>query len=250
MIKRLALAAAAAGFFTAADASAWRFEFSGVLGDVDRFGPVGAGTALSGATPFTFRATFDEGADVTAPTGLPGWAAYAPIRASMTLLGDTYRVLRYGEDADAGVSVMLFEPSNVFNPGFWAAGIHANPLTSDTGIIARFGSTNSALALDDGLTRTEYGDYIGAGYVSGKPATPGPGNRCWPGGGTTCSNEPFVLFGDDGSIFELAVASRPLDGPLDGIGFDAVLAPVPLPAGLPLLAAAIAAPFLLRRRRR
>lgn len=232
----------------AAEAATWRFEFRGWLTGQDSLGPAGEREALAGDTAFLFEAVFRE-ADALADPFPPGFAAYAPLSATMTLLGRTYDVLTVGEDRESGVSVMLFDPSNVFSPGFWAAGIHADPLGSDTGIIARFGDTDTDLSVEPGaLAATTYGEFLGVGYVSGEPDMPGPGNLCWPGGPATCAVEPFLLTASDGSLFELAVASRPYDFAPGGLEFSATLAPVPLPGGLGLLASALGLGWLARRR--
>lgn len=251
MFKTILLTAAIAGAAGMAEAATWRFDFAGVLGSADSFVSAGQRAALPDATPFQLSAIFDDTLDLTAPSGLPGWAAYAPTTATMTLLGETYDVLSNALDPDDGIVVMLFDPTNVFNSDFWAAGIHGAPLIADTGIIARFKSTTPALGLDDGLEGTVYGDYVGAGYVSGPPDTAGAGNRCWPIIATaTCKVQPLILFDAAGDRFELAIGSRALDGLSGGVGFSASLTPVPLPGALPLLAAAMAAPVLLGGLRR
>lgn len=233
-----------------ADAATWRFEFQGWLTEQDSFGPAGGREALEGDTPFSFEAIFRDADELTGPVP-PGFSSFAPSAATLTLHSETYDVLTVGEDADSGVAVQLFDPSNVFNPGFWAAGFQANPLGSDTGIVARFGATSSDLGVEPGaLEATTYQDFLGAGYVSGTPTPPGPGFTCWPGGGATCAVEPFRLTAPDGGLFELAVASRPYDAEPGGLAFSAALAPVPLPGGLGLLASALGLGAVARLRRR
>lgn len=244
-----AAVAAGIGMGSANAATTWRFELGGWLSSLDSFGPAGGRTALTGDTPFTFNATFRSADELTGPVP-PGFSAFSPLSASMTLLGQTYEVLTYAQDAESGVAVLLFDPSNVFNPGFWAAGIHADPLSPDTGIVARFGMTSSGLSVEPGaLTATTFGDFRGAGYGSGTPDTPGPGFRCWPGGGATCAIEPFLLTSAGGGAFELAIASRPYDATPGGVAFAASLTAVPLPGGMAFLLTALGMGALVVRRR-
>lgn len=240
----------------AADAAPWRFTLDGVLTEADTFGPAGEREALEGDTPFRFEATLREEdrleGEVLDPTGVDlaatGFSAYAPLSATMTLGDGTYDVLRVSEDGRNGIGVALFDPSNAFNPGFWAAGILMDPLGgAGTGIVARFDDADPALDVS-ALAAGRFEDFLGAGYVSGTPDIPGPGAVCWPGGGGSCTVEPIAMTDPEGAPFELALASRPLDVEAGGSAFSAEIAAVPLPGGLALLASALGLGALARRR--
>ena len=251
MNRILATAACAAALVGTADAAVWRFELSGVLQGADSLAVRGGdgADALTAQTDFTFTATFDDEGTVYragAPDSpLPGYAAYAFQSATMTIGGVTYDVTSYADDPVSGVAVALFDPSNVFAPGFHAAGFFSNPLGVGAGITARFDGVDGSWSATDPVAGT-LTDYLGYGAISGPTVDGGPGDRCF-AQTDLCAVVPILLTGPDGTLYDLVLATRAYDA--DGsFAFTASLTAVPLPGPLVLLGTGLAALGAARRR--
>ena len=246
MRRLTTMVAAAAAALGTAEAATWRFELTGVLQAEDSLVPRGEGSDDGGAfgalTAFTFTAVFDDEGTVwrAGPPGspLPGYAAYAFEEAFLTVNGVTYEVASYADDPVHGVAVALFDPSNVFNPGFYAAGFFGNPQGVGPGVIARFDGADSAFGATDpvGATLT---DYLGYGAISGPTVDGGPGFRCHDGQPELCTVVPILLRGPNGALYDLTLISAAYDG-TGAYAFAASLTAVPLPGGAALMGTGIA----------
>jgi hypothetical protein len=240
-----ALATSLAVGFAAADADAaiWQLELTGYFQAGDALNEQGAALdTFGGLTAFSFTAIFDDmgtqyrAGPPNAP--LPGYVAYAFSSATLTIDGVTYDVASFADDPDQGVAVALFDPSNVFNPGFYAAGFFGNPLGVGPGVIARFDDASPDFTAD-ALAASTLTDYLGYGAVSGPTVDGGPGNRCQEGQPELCLTVPILLTGPDGRLYDLTL----LTGGYDATGayaFTASLSEVPIPAGFALFATGLA----------
>lgn len=234
-----------------ASAAVLELELSGALRAGDALNPAGEAAAAFGApTPFVFRARFDpEGTRYGAgPPGafLPGYAAYAFDEAGLTIGGTTYAVASYADDPVGGVVVALFDPSNLFNPGYYAVGFFGEPGGVGPGLNSRYATASpSFLAADP--TPATWGGYLGYGAVSGPNTEGGTGEPCQQGRPQDCAAAPIALTAPDGSAFELSLLSGAYDG--DGASaFTAELAPIPLPGSAALLLTALLGGAALRAR--
>ena len=238
-LKILALAAATLAVAQIAQAVPVNFTYSGYFSSADSLtAKDGTVTALADATPFRLKAVFDdESENLVASVPLPGFVAYDPIRASIRIGGQKYRVATSGESLDSGISIAIFDQSNVSAPGKYGIGFIVDPVADGAGIIGRFGGASRNFTVDNLQTATMTG-YIGAGFRSGVgPAGPG----CFQNP-LACAISPISLFDGDGDLFGLTIASRAetLGGNTDLI-HSASIAPVPLPGGLALILGAFGA---------
>lgn len=184
------------------------FELDGQFRGPDTIAPVGgAPTSLTGQN-FTFRAVFDDNGTVyrAGPPGapLPGFAAYAFQNATLTIGGLTYDVASFANDPLGGTVLALFDPSNVFNPGFYAGGFINNPLIPSQGLVSRFQSAPPGFGAVD-PTVGSYGDFVGYGAVSGPTFSGGPGSACFTNP-ALCAIRPISL-SRGGDQFNLTLAS-------------------------------------------
>lgn len=188
------------------------FELNGQFRGPDTIAPVGGPqTSLTGQS-FTFRAVFDDTGTVfrAGPPGapLPGFAAYAFQSATLTIGSTVYDVASYVNDPVGGTVLALFDPSNVFNPGFYAGGFINDPLIPSQGLVSRFQSAPSAFTAVD-PTVGSYSNFVGYGAVSGPTLSGGPGSACFTNP-ALCSIRPISL-SRGGDQFSLRLASGAYD---------------------------------------
>jgi hypothetical protein len=208
------------------------FELNGNLSSSDLFGQAGQTPTTPRATNFTFRAVFDDERTTyqAGPPGapLPGYVAYGFQSATFTIGELTYDVAAFGDDPVGGVTVALFDPTNVFNPGFYGIGFFGNPLSVGPGIIARFENGPAGFTAND-PTAGEFSGFLGYGALSGPTIDPGPGNVCF-GDPSLCAVTPISLT-RDGQQFELTLASAAYDAEnLNGAFSAKLVGAVPEPA--------------------
>lgn len=215
MRNKILLASVAATTLWASPLSAavLLFELDGQFRGPDTITPAGGtATSLTGQN-FTFRAVFDENGTVyrAGPPGapLPGFAAYAFQSATLTIGGTVYDVASYVNDPVGGTVLALFDPSNVFNPGFYAGGFINNPLIPSQGLVSRFQNAPPGFSAID-PTVGSYGDFVGYGAVSGPTLSGGPGSACFTDP-ALCSIRPISL-SQGGDQFSLTLASGAYDG--------------------------------------
>jgi hypothetical protein len=242
-MKPLATAAATALLtFSAAEAKILKLDLTGALQPGDALNLNGAVLDPFGALEaFSFRAVFDTDGTVyrAGPPGapLPGYAAYDFIEAQLTVGGVTYEVASFADDPVHGVAVALFDPTNVFNPGFYGVGFFGNPLSVGAGLTARFDGANTSFsATAPGEAMFE--DYLGYGALSGPTIEPGPGIVCQTVSASLCSSVPIFLTGPDGQLYDLTLLSAGYDAN-GSFAYSASISEVPLPGGLVLFATAL-----------
>ena len=208
----LASVAAVALWSSPGSAAVLLFELDGQFRGADTLAPVGgAATSLTGQN-FTFRAVFDENGTVyrAGPPGspLPGFAAYAFHNATLTIGGLTYDLASFSNDPTGGAVLALFDPTNPFNPGFFAGGFINHPLIPSQGLVSRFQTAPAGFRAID-PTEGNYGGFVGYGAVSGRTTNGAPGHVCFTNP-ALCPVQPFSLTrGAD--QFSLTLASGAFD---------------------------------------
>ena len=71
---------------------------------------------------------------------LPGFNAYAPSSAKLTVAGKTYSIT----DADVSIS----DPTNFFSPGLYAVGFIQNPAMDQEGFVQDYSSVSNNFLVD------------------------------------------------------------------------------------------------------
>jgi hypothetical protein len=121
----------------------------------------GSRTYFSGNTPFQVTAVFDN---ATPSFSLPGFNTYTPIRATLTVGGQSYTLL----DAD----VSIFDRSNPFSPGLYAVGFIQNPAQDQAGFVQDYSSATPDFTVNH-LIATTFTGYNGTGFQPGSAPPPG-----------------------------------------------------------------------------
>ncbi len=178
----------------------------------------GANVLTTANEPFTLTGIFNTSTGTLLPppsTGFPstGFVDYAPTSVTLYVGGSTYSVATYdASDASPpdwggpGLTVAIFDTTQVFGPGHYAAGFIAQPLPDGAGIVGDFQTANPPYSVSD-LVPTTYGSYFGVGFGSG---------ICTGGGGSGvgCATTPIPL--DDG-LFQLTLGTYDLENPSNGV---------------------------------
>ena len=169
---------AAAGLalaLTAPAASAKPFElvYTGTFSSADALNPQGAALdPFTSATPFLVTAFFDDSSpNLAAPVGVPGFVAYSPISATLTMGRDTFNFTTAAQDAVSGVTVAIFDNTTPFGidptgKNHYAVGLLQNPLQDGAGFIGDFLSASPDFSAAS-LVPTTFTEYQGVGYGSG-----------------------------------------------------------------------------------
>ena len=123
-------------------ANTFKFTYTGSFSSANALNPAGDPTTfLSGPTPFTAEALFDDTSpNLAAPIGVSGFVAYSPLWATLTLGGHTYDVTTYDQNPVEGVTVAIFDNTTPFGPTHFAAGflktrLRTEPDLSETGYL-------------------------------------------------------------------------------------------------------------------
>jgi hypothetical protein len=122
----------------------------------------GTPSNFTGNTPFQVVAVFDPNAPVF--NMFPGFNAYAPISAVLTVAGQSYTI----NDAD----VSIFDPTNFFSPGRYAVGFIQNPAQDQEGFVADYSGASPNFSVNN-LVPTTFTGYNGTGFQPGSGIPPG-----------------------------------------------------------------------------
>lgn len=240
---RILLAVAAAALIPAsASAAPFELRYTGSLNAADTLALTSGGPdLLTAVTPFSISAVFDTSSpDLSAPIPLPGWVSYAPERATITVGSTAYTLVGYNEDPVLGVTVNVFDPTNVFTPGLYGVGLFNSPVEDGAGIVGDFSSASPAVLVDN-LQPAVFGGYNGAGFSAGA--------GCFPLGNPACQVQPWQLRDAVGNAYALTLSGR-TEQAADGAPLHtAQLVAVPEPASLALLGIGMFATAAVRRRR-
>ncbi len=183
-----------------AQATEFELTLSGVFnGTTDAQGhPVTTETLNSGSgganvltTPnerFTMTGVFDTSTGSLLPlpstppsAGFPstGWVDYAPKSVTLYVGGTKYSVATYGDLPLFGLTVAVFDTTQMFGFGHYAAGFIQNPLLDGAGIVGDFLTATPNYSVPN-LVPTTYGSYFGVGFGSGICSAPGSNTGCTP----------------------------------------------------------------------
>lgn len=184
---------------------------------------------IDATTEFRLVSRFDTSSPDLSIPPLPGWVSYAPLHTTIEINGIVYSVVGYNEDPLFGVTVDIFDRTNIFNPNLYGVGLFANPIEDGAGFVADFSSANPEFLVTD-LTSIEFVDYNGAGFLSGI--------HCFPPS-PECTFQPWRLRDASGAEYALGFANRQEQvsegAPLAHVRIRAV----PEPGSLGLLAAGL-----------
>jgi len=244
-----ALVAVAAG----AQAEPYRLTYTGTFNTTESLNLASASsrTFFSASTPFTMTALFDDSTPNLLPPAFPflGFHAYVPSLATIQIAGTTYNIETAATNPTAGVTVSIFDRTQIFNPGRYGIGLIANVLSDGAGIVGDFAGASPEFSVN-ALTPVTFTDYFGVGHGSG-PCTSGMPPAC------PHLDTPWVLRDASNVAWNLTLGNYEEDypvahtpgatvGPLN----TAVIAAVPEPATVGLMLAGLAGIGTMVRGRR
>src|SRR5689334_17805457 len=157
---------AGAFFAAAAGAQAMPYElvYNGTFNTTESLNLASASsrTFFSGSTPFTITAFFDDSSPNVLPPvpAFSGFHAYVPTSAAITVGGATYRIDTAATNPTAGVTVAIFDRTQMFNPGRYGIGLIANVVNDGAGIVGDFAGASPEFSVN-ALTPTTFTDYFG-----------------------------------------------------------------------------------------
>jgi hypothetical protein len=211
-------------------------------------------TFFSASTPFTMRAFFDDSSPNVLPPAFPflGFHAYVPSSATIEIGGTTYSIETAATNANAGVTVSIFDRTQIFNTGRYGIGLIANVVNDGAGIVGDFASASPDFTVD-ALTPVTFTDYYGVGHGSGP---------CISGRPPACPHldTPWVLRDSSNTAWNLTLGNYEEDYPAlhPGSGVTVVgplntasIMAVPEPDSVALMVSGLAGVgFALRAKRR
>ena len=200
-------------------------------------------TFFSASTPFTITAFFDNSTPNLLPPAFPflGFLAYVPSLATIQIGATTYNIETAATNATAGVTVSIFDRTQIFNSGRYGIGLIANVLADGAGIVGDFSGAAPEFTVN-ALTPTTFTEYYGVGHGSGP---------CISGNPPACPHldVPWVLRDASNVAWNLTLGNYEEDypalhpgsaattvGPLN----TAVITAVPEPATVGLMLAGLA----------
>jgi hypothetical protein len=200
-----ALAVAAAG----AQAVPYELVYSGTFNTSESLNLASTpGRAFFGSsTPFTVHALFDDSSPNQLPPAFPflGFRAYIPSSATILIGGMTYSIETAATNAAAGVTVALFDRSQIFHPGRYGIGLIADVVNDGAGIVGDFEASSPEFTVE-ALTPTTFTDYYGVGHGSG-PCTSGVPPAC------PHLDTPWVLRDSSNTAWHLTLGNYEEDYP-------------------------------------
>ena len=123
-------------------------------------------------TPFTLTALFDTASpNIVAPIGVPGFVAYSPLSAVLSIGGQDYNLTTYNQNPVSGLTVTIFDDTTPFGltpsgQNHYGVGLLANPLQDGAGFVGDWDSASPTFSATH-LVSTEFTSYNGVGYGSG-----------------------------------------------------------------------------------
>jgi PEP-CTERM motif-containing protein len=239
------LAGALVAAATGAHAVPYELVYNGTFNSSESLNLASASsrTLFGNTTPFTITAFFDDSSPNLLPPAPPflGFHAYVPTAATIRIGATTYSIDTAATNPTAGVTVAIFDRTQIFNPGRYGIGLIANVLSDGAGIVGDFAGASPEFSVN-ALTPTTFTDYFGVGHGSG-PCTSGAPPAC------PHLDTPWVLHDNANVAWNLTLGNYEEDypalhpgsaatvvGPLN----SAVIAAVPEPATIALMLAGLA----------
>ena len=197
-LLRWGLCVAAAALAPAASAQTFEFVYTGTFSSADALNLDGAATTdFAGTTAFTATAFFNENStNLAGPIGVPGFVAYSPLSATLSVAGKTYSFTTADQNPAQGVTVAIFDQNTPFGPGHYAAGFLQNPLADGAGFIGDWATASPNFSAGQ-LKSTTFTGYTGVGYGSGPT----------PAGGTVPTVVPILLTDNFGHTYDLTLGN-------------------------------------------
>ena len=191
-----AIAALSAVSAPAASAKPLEFVYTGTFSSADSLNSLGAATdPFPNSTPFSATAFFDDSSpNLVSALPFPGFVAYSPTSATLTVGRDTFNFATSAQNPTQGVSVAIFDGTTPFGPpGHYAAGLVQNPVADGAGFVGDFLSASPTFSAAH-LTPTNFTGYFGVGFGSGPETFQGSGvNTVVPIPLTDAQGHNFVL---------------------------------------------------------
>ena len=178
-----------------------------------------------------------------APIGIPGFVAYSPLSAIITVNGQTYNLTTYAQNPISGVTVSIFDNTTPFGitptGNHYAVGLIANPLEDGAGFVGDWVSASPNFSAAH-LTPTEFTNYFGVGYGAG-PGSMSPNPTI----------VPIPMTDSLGQIWSLTLANYDEEAAVSPLNTARIIAAVPEPGSLTLLISLglTGSCFLIRRRK-
>lgn len=216
-------------------AAPFQFTYTGVFSTEDALNLSSAPskTPFAAPTPYTLTALFDTSStNYVGMLPFPGFVAYAPYLATMIIGGVEYTVDSFASNPTGGITVAIFDATNIFFPGIFGAGFIQDAVQDGSGVVGDFSTATPAFSVNS-LTSTTFGGYNGAGFSSG----PMMGSF----------SRPIVLR-LAGEAYNLSIGDR-IEMVANGAPLNtASLTAIPEPASFVLCVAGFAGFLALRRR--
>ena len=238
-----------------AQAVPYQLVYTGTFNTTESLNLASAGsrTFFGASTPFTIRALFDDSTPNLLPPAFPflGFHAYVPSLATIQIGGTTYTIDTAATNPTAGVTVSIFDRTQIFNPGRYGIGLIANVLADGAGIVGDFSGASPEFTVN-ALTATTFADYFGVGHGSGP---------CITGNPPACPHldVPWVLRDSSNAAWNLTLGNYEEDYPALHPGSNntvvgplntAVIAAVPEPETVTLMLAGLAGLGVMVRAKR
>ena len=222
-LLRVSLLAAAFAAVSIPAASAKKLEltYTGTFSTADALNlQSSAAAGFTSTTPFLITALFDDSSqNLVAPVGMPGFVAYSPISATLTVSGQVYSFMTYAQNPAQGISIAVFDASTPFGPpGHYAVGVLQNPLADGAGIIGDFASVSSPFTANS-LHSTVFTGYTGVGTGSGPDLHDGHGP----------TTVPILLSGTGGNVYNLTLGNYDEEFADGSVQNTAVIHALPVP---------------------
>lgn len=180
-----------------ADAAIFKLVYTGSFNNTDALNPQGSLTKnFSGTTPFTATALFDDTSpNLAASVGFPGFVAYSPLSATLTVGGSTYNVATYDQDQTRGIAVAVFDtttgPLSLRGPEY-GVGFIQQPVAGGAGFVGGWQSASPSFSATH-LVPTTFTNYVGVGYDPGPVDANGNYTTVVPIPLTDATNNPYLL---------------------------------------------------------
>lgn len=250
LLWSLGAAALATGAAPTASADQFKFVYTGAFDSKDALNLKGAAvSSFTGSVPFTATAFFDTASpNIAAPISVPGFVAYSPYAATLTVGGNTYNVQTYNQNPTTGVTVAIFDNTTPFGidpvtgADHYAIGLLQDPLADGAGFVGDWLSASTPFSATH-LVATTMTDYIGVGYGSGYVTS-----RDAMGNPLTNAIVPIPLTDAAGNVYSLTLGNYNAEAASSPLNTASIQA-TPEPGAFTLLASSLVGGMVFLRKR-